>query len=150
MHEYYCSSFDGLFKLFECEMCYFLKIMMCLIGIRNDTSKWYLTCNILCLVFTFIVFHLTFLFLSHPQMKCCGWTGPGNWTDNLIIKNSSQFLYPCSCRNDDLPGTDVQEVGLCAHTSTQLPVFETVSPCTTPALKEQSDCCSYVCLCEDS
>ncbi|KAK7891421.1 hypothetical protein WMY93_023384 [Mugilogobius chulae] len=28
------------------------------------------------------------------SMKCCGWTGPGNWSENLLIKNSSQYLYP--------------------------------------------------------
>lgn len=59
-------------------------------------------------------------------MRCCGWTGPGNWSDNLIIKNSSQNLYPCSCRNESLPGSDVKPEGLCEHLSTDLPVFETV------------------------
>lgn len=42
-------------------------------------------------------------------MKCCGWKGPSNWTDNLIIKNSSVLLYPCSCHqrreNDTMPET---------------------------------------------
>lgn len=63
---------------------------------------------------------------SYHQMKCCGWSGPGNWSDNLSIKNSTKNLYPCSCRNDSLAGTDVQEVGLCEHMSTDLPVYETV------------------------
>lgn len=66
-------------------------------------------------------------------MKCCGWTGPGNWSENLIIKNSSQNLYPCSCRNESLPGSDIKLEGLCEHLSTDLPVFETVrdSPIST-------------------
>lgn len=59
-------------------------------------------------------------------MKCCGWTGPGNWSDNLLIKNSSQNLYPCSCRNESLPGSDIRPMGLCEHLSTDLPVYETV------------------------
>uniref|UniRef100_A0A674MGZ3 Tetraspanin n=1 Tax=Takifugu rubripes TaxID=31033 RepID=A0A674MGZ3_TAKRU len=59
------------------------------------------------------------------SMKCCGWTGPGNWSDNLIIKNSFQNLYPCSCRNESLPGSDIKLEGLCEHLSADLPVFET-------------------------
>ncbi|TWW75928.1 CD82 antigen [Takifugu flavidus] len=61
------------------------------------------------------------------SMKCCGWTGPGNWSDNLRIKNSSQNLYPCSCRNESLPGSDIKLEGLCEHLSADLPVFETLS-----------------------
>lgn len=59
-------------------------------------------------------------------MKCCGWTGPGNWSDNIVIKNSSQNLYSCSCRNESLPGSDIKLVGLCEHLSADLPVYETV------------------------
>lgn len=62
------------------------------------------------------------------QMECCGWTHPGNWSDNLVIKNSSQNLYSCSCRNASLPGSDIRLVGLCEHLSTDLPIFETVRP----------------------
>lgn len=64
--------------------------------------------------------------LSHHQMKCCGWTGPGNWSDNNLIKNSTLNLYPCSCRNETVPGTEIKEVGLCEHLSTDLPIHETV------------------------
>ncbi|KAJ0069290.1 hypothetical protein NL108_003217, partial [Boleophthalmus pectinirostris] len=59
------------------------------------------------------------------SMKCCGWNGPGNWSDNLVIKNSSQSLYSCSCRNLSLPGTDPKEMGLCEHLSSDLPVYQT-------------------------
>ncbi|XP_061532170.1 CD82 molecule b isoform X2 [Phycodurus eques] len=58
-------------------------------------------------------------------MKCCGWTGPGNWSDNMLIKNSSQYLYSCSCRNESLPGTDIKVEGLCEHLSSELPIYET-------------------------
>ncbi|KAK1888312.1 CD82 antigen [Dissostichus eleginoides] len=44
-------------------------------------------------------------------MNCCGWTGPGNWSENLLIKNNSQNLYPCSCRNESLPETPVYQTG---------------------------------------
>lgn len=63
---------------------------------------------------------------SYHQMKCCGWTGPGNWSDNIVIKNSSQNLYPCSCRNESLPGSDIKFNGLCEHLSTEPPIYDTV------------------------
>uniref|UniRef100_A0A3B3DIF4 CD82 molecule b n=1 Tax=Oryzias melastigma TaxID=30732 RepID=A0A3B3DIF4_ORYME len=59
-------------------------------------------------------------------MKCCGWTGPGNWSENLVIKNNTQKLYSCSCRNESLPGSEMKSVGLCEHLSDDLPVYETV------------------------
>lgn len=73
-----------------------------------------------------------FLSVSHPsslpyeQMKCCGWYGPGNWSENINIKNSTQYLYSCSCRNESMPGTEVKPVGLCEHMSQETPVYETV------------------------
>ncbi|XP_030632295.1 CD82 molecule b [Chanos chanos] len=58
-------------------------------------------------------------------IKCCGWTGPGNWSENISIKNSSDNLYPCSCRNESLPGVAVQTWGLCEHLSQNLPIYST-------------------------
>lgn len=60
-------------------------------------------------------------------MKCCGWTGFSNWTENVLIKNqnNSQNLYPCSCRNESISGTDMKETGLCLHSSSDWPVFTT-------------------------
>ncbi|KAL1256701.1 hypothetical protein QQF64_012246, partial [Cirrhinus molitorella] len=58
-------------------------------------------------------------------MKCCGWTGPSNWTENVQIKNSSKYLYPCSCRNESISGTDVEATGLCEALTEELPVFTT-------------------------
>ncbi|XP_052387720.1 CD82 antigen [Carassius gibelio] len=55
-------------------------------------------------------------------MKCCGWTGPSNWTENVAI-NSSQIQYPCSCTNESIYGTGIKEAGLCKTFSPQLPVF---------------------------
>lgn len=68
---------------------------------------------------------MTHLWFPH-QMECCGWTHPSNWSDNLVIKNSSQYLYSCSCRNSSLPGSDIRLVGLCEHLSPDVPIFETV------------------------
>ncbi|KAG7521687.1 hypothetical protein JOB18_004364 [Solea senegalensis] len=76
------------------------------------------------------------------SMKCCGWSGPGNWSENVWIRNSSRNLYPCSCRNEELPGTAVEEVGLCEHTSTQLPVYET--GCATSVEKWLVDNCGVI------
>ncbi|XP_067902013.1 CD82 antigen-like [Heterodontus francisci] len=36
------------------------------------------------------------------KLKCCGWVGPSNWTENLIIRNSSVPLFPCSCYNKNV------------------------------------------------
>ncbi|KAM4554312.1 CD82 molecule b [Fundulus diaphanus] len=82
------------------------------------------------------------------KMKCCGWTGPGNWSENLLIKNSTQKLYSCSCRNDSLPGTDVKEFGLCNSLSAQPPVYET--GCITSVERWLLDNCAIllgICVC---
>ncbi|XP_069751324.1 CD82 molecule b isoform X3 [Narcine bancroftii] len=43
------------------------------------------------------------------KLHCCGWLGPSNWTENVVVKNSSEILFPCSCHqrseNDTLPET---------------------------------------------
>lgn len=56
-------------------------------------------------------------------IQCCGWTGPSNWTENVLIKNSTQILYPCSCRNESIPGSEVQESGLCQSLVPEWPVY---------------------------
>eukprot|EP00064_Thunnus_orientalis_P002632 superscaffoldBa00000198_g2639 len=75
-------------------------------------------------------------------MKCCGWTGPGNWSENLVIKNSSQHLYSCSCRNDSLPGIEIKAVGLCEHLSAEPPVYET--GCVTSVEKWLLENCGVI------
>uniref|UniRef100_A0A669BVT5 Tetraspanin n=1 Tax=Oreochromis niloticus TaxID=8128 RepID=A0A669BVT5_ORENI len=57
-------------------------------------------------------------------MKCCGFTGPGNWSENPVIKNSTKVQYSCSCRNTSLPG-EVELAGLCTTLSPDPPVYET-------------------------
>ncbi|XP_033941281.1 CD82 antigen-like [Pseudochaenichthys georgianus] len=58
-------------------------------------------------------------------MKCCGWTSPGNWSENVLIKDNSENLYPCSCRNESLPGTEIRDVGMCEHLSSETPIYQT-------------------------
>ncbi|MEQ2224851.1 hypothetical protein ILYODFUR_011675 [Ilyodon furcidens] len=75
-------------------------------------------------------------------MNCCGWTGPGNWSENLLIKNSTQNLYSCSCRNDSLPGSEVKQFGLCESLSAQPPVYAT--GCITSVEKWLLDNCGII------
>ncbi|XP_060725462.1 CD82 molecule a [Tachysurus vachellii] len=47
-------------------------------------------------------------------MNCCGWTGSSDWDKNPVIANSSQKLYPCSCRNASIAGeTTDRDRGFC-------------------------------------
>uniref|UniRef100_UPI00398F62AB CD82 antigen-like isoform X1 n=1 Tax=Pristiophorus japonicus TaxID=55135 RepID=UPI00398F62AB len=46
------------------------------------------------------------------KLECCGWTGPWNWTENVIIRNSSVTLTPCSCHKR-LANDSVPETGFC-------------------------------------
>uniref|UniRef100_A0A3Q1GAK9 Tetraspanin n=1 Tax=Acanthochromis polyacanthus TaxID=80966 RepID=A0A3Q1GAK9_9TELE len=74
-------------------------------------------------------------------MKCCGWTGPGNWSQNLLISNGTK-LYSCSCRNESLPGTEVKSVGLCEHLLSDPPVYQT--GCITSVEKWLLDNCGVI------
>ncbi|XP_029010092.1 CD82 molecule b [Betta splendens] len=76
------------------------------------------------------------------QMGCCGWTGPGNWSENVSVRNSSKHFYPCSCRNVSMHGTDVSSGGLCEHLSPELPVFET--GCISSVEKWLADNCGLI------
>uniref|UniRef100_A0A4W3IM74 CD82 molecule a n=1 Tax=Callorhinchus milii TaxID=7868 RepID=A0A4W3IM74_CALMI len=57
------------------------------------------------------------------KLKCCGWNGPSNWTENLVIKNSSLTLYPCSCQVNET----VTNSGFCKGTYPAWPVNNKVS-----------------------
>ncbi|MBN3306614.1 CD82 protein, partial [Amia calva] len=62
------------------------------------------------------------------SMHCCGWTGPGNWTENMIVKNTSRSLYPCSCRNYTITAVSGTETdfGFCLATEPHSwPVYTT-------------------------
>ncbi|XP_048827993.1 CD82 molecule b [Brienomyrus brachyistius] len=56
-------------------------------------------------------------------VKCCGWTGPSNWTENSVIRNSTLILYPCSCHNTSL-GDQRTESGFCGSMSRDWPVYQ--------------------------
>lgn len=56
---------------------------------------------------------------------CCGWTGPGNWSENTLIRNSSQTQFPCSCQNKSISENGIQDSGLCHAPTKVWPVFGT-------------------------
>lgn len=57
-------------------------------------------------------------------MQCCGWHGRMDWDSNHVIKNTSLFLYPCSCHNTSFP-PNVPDSGFCEATSNDWPIYGT-------------------------
>ncbi|MCJ8737322.1 hypothetical protein PDJAM_G00022570, partial [Pangasius djambal] len=58
------------------------------------------------------------------SMHCCGWTGPEDWKKNPVIINSSQLLYPCSCRNTSLAEEDTTDGSFCEARSPFWPIYD--------------------------
>ncbi|XP_026863259.1 CD82 molecule a [Electrophorus electricus] len=58
-------------------------------------------------------------------MQCCGWNGRLDWSNNQVIMNSSQMLYPCSCRNTSIPGDNGTDSGFCEAQSPDWPIYNT-------------------------
>ncbi|XP_061520871.1 CD82 antigen-like [Phyllopteryx taeniolatus] len=59
------------------------------------------------------------------NMECCGWNGQGDWNGNMVIINSSQLLFPCSCHNISLATGNVSESGFCEALTPDWPVYDT-------------------------
>lgn len=61
------------------------------------------------------------------KMECCGWTGHRDWKANQAIRNSSQFLFPCSCQNGSLAQEEngVSDGSFCEAQSAEWPVYDT-------------------------
>uniref|UniRef100_A0A8B9HAN4 CD82 molecule a n=1 Tax=Astyanax mexicanus TaxID=7994 RepID=A0A8B9HAN4_ASTMX len=59
------------------------------------------------------------------NMRCCGWTTPEDWMRNPVIVNSTQMLYPCSCRNTSVPGDNGTNSGFCEAQSDNWPNYDT-------------------------
>ncbi|XP_006642540.1 CD82 molecule a [Lepisosteus oculatus] len=57
------------------------------------------------------------------SIHCCGWSGPGNWTENPVLKNNSKSEYPCSCANLTAVNSSVPNNGFCQSESKQWPVY---------------------------
>ncbi|CAL8352784.1 unnamed protein product [Merluccius merluccius] len=58
-------------------------------------------------------------------MECCGWTGHADWNGNMVIVNSSQLLFPCSCQNGSLATGNSSDSGFCEAQTPEWPVYDT-------------------------
>lgn len=58
------------------------------------------------------------------NMECCGWTGRADWTGNMVIVNSSQLLFPCSCQNISLATGNFSDSGFCEAQTPDWPVYD--------------------------
>ncbi|XP_061740831.1 CD82 antigen-like isoform X4 [Nerophis ophidion] len=59
------------------------------------------------------------------NMECCGWNGPMDWNGNMVIINSSQLLFPCSCQNVSIATGNVSKNGFCEAQTPDWPVYDT-------------------------
>lgn len=62
----------------------------------------------------------------HLQMECCGWIDRTDWSGNMVIVNSSQLLFPCSCQNISLSG-NFSDSGFCEAKTPDWPVYDVVN-----------------------
>lgn len=58
------------------------------------------------------------------NMECCGWNEKMDWSRNMIIVNSSQLLFPCSCQNITQYPANSSDSGFCDANSLPWPVYE--------------------------
>ncbi|AWP01056.1 putative CD82 antigen-like [Scophthalmus maximus] len=58
------------------------------------------------------------------SMECCGWSGRVDWSGNMVIVNSSQLLFPCSCQNVSLAAGNSSDSGFCEAQTADWPVYE--------------------------
>ncbi|KAM9318932.1 CD82 antigen-like [Pholidichthys leucotaenia] len=58
------------------------------------------------------------------NMECCGWNNRMDWSDNMVIVNSSQLLFPCSCQNISLAEGDFPGSGFCEAQTPEWPVYD--------------------------
>lgn len=61
------------------------------------------------------------------QMQCCGWTDRQDWSGNMVIVNSSQLLFPCSCQNVSATSGNFSDSGFCEAQTPDWPVYDVVS-----------------------
>lgn len=92
------------------------------------------------------VLHLPswFLIPVRLQMQCCGWNSCLDWNGNMVIINSSQLLFPCSCQNISVTTGNVSDSGFCEAPTPDWPVYDTVnfSSCHTHVvLRPCMGCC---------
>ncbi|KAM6942881.1 CD82 antigen-like [Xenentodon cancila] len=58
------------------------------------------------------------------NMACCGWSSHQDWSSNIVIINSSQLLFPCSCQNVTLASGNFSDSGFCEAQTPDWPVYD--------------------------
>ncbi|XP_075902794.1 CD82 antigen-like isoform X2 [Nelusetta ayraudi] len=58
------------------------------------------------------------------NMQCCGWTDRQDWSGNMVIVNSSQLLFPCSCQNVSATSGNFSDSGFCEAQTPDWPVYD--------------------------
>uniref|UniRef100_A0A3Q4H497 CD82 molecule a n=1 Tax=Neolamprologus brichardi TaxID=32507 RepID=A0A3Q4H497_NEOBR len=58
------------------------------------------------------------------RMECCGWIDRTDWSGNMIVVNSSQLLFPCSCQNISLIAGNISDSGFCEAKTPDWPVYD--------------------------
>uniref|UniRef100_A0A3Q2UW76 CD82 molecule a n=1 Tax=Haplochromis burtoni TaxID=8153 RepID=A0A3Q2UW76_HAPBU len=58
------------------------------------------------------------------HMECCGWIDRTDWSGNMVIVNSSQLLFPCSCQNISLISGNLSDSGFCEAKTPDWPVYD--------------------------
>uniref|UniRef100_A0A3Q2WC56 Tetraspanin n=1 Tax=Haplochromis burtoni TaxID=8153 RepID=A0A3Q2WC56_HAPBU len=58
------------------------------------------------------------------NMECCGWIDRTDWSGNMVIVNSSQLLFPCSCQNISLISGNLSDSGFCEAKTPDWPVYD--------------------------
>lgn len=61
------------------------------------------------------------------KMECCGWNGRADWSGNMVIVNSSQLLFPCSCQNRSDVNANYSQIGFCEAPTPDWPVYDVVN-----------------------
>lgn len=70
-----------------------------------------------------------------------------DWSGNMVIVNSSQLLFPCSCQNISLATGNFSDSGFCEAQTPDWPVYDVVSRVFCPVACVLSRLCDPDSLC---
>uniref|UniRef100_A0A3Q4H8T2 CD82 molecule a n=1 Tax=Neolamprologus brichardi TaxID=32507 RepID=A0A3Q4H8T2_NEOBR len=62
--------------------------------------------------------------VKKKKPTCCGWIDRTDWSGNMIVVNSSQLLFPCSCQNISLIAGNISDSGFCEAKTPDWPVYD--------------------------
>ncbi|XP_076012104.1 CD82 antigen-like [Genypterus blacodes] len=57
-------------------------------------------------------------------MECCGWNSRADWNSNMVIVNSTQLLFPCSCQNVTAATGNSSGSGFCEAQTSDWPAYD--------------------------